>query len=207
MHAEHLGGVGVDHELECSEGVLISQRARNVLAAQHPAVAGVPGHERLGLGQPGAGDLRAGEDDRRQAGVVDLGLAAEGVLRGSAPGLGGDVDVLRRTGDVSGRPHLRVRGLLPGVDGDEPALVDFDPGRGEVQAVGARSPAVATSSRCAATVCPASVVTRTPSASAVTSAARCSRTVMPTQANAWRMTSASSGSVCGAGGVPDSGIG
>ena len=131
----------VGDEFDRAAGVAVDQRSRHVREVEDPAVAVVAGRSGGGFGEPGRGQLRAGEHHGRQPGVVDPGrpgtTGGEGVDRRDPAGRGGDVDVLRGGGDIPGCVYARVRGALRLVDVDEAALVGPHPGGGEVQALGA----------------------------------------------------------------------
>jgi hypothetical protein len=91
----------------------------------------------LGLGEPGPGGRGAGEDDPRQPGEVGFGVLAEQGVAGRQRALvGGDVDELGGAGDISGRPHPRVRGPQPLIGHDRAAAVGGHPGRLQAQAGG-----------------------------------------------------------------------
>ena len=53
VHAEDLAAISVGDQLQCAAGVLVGQRAWDVLRAQHSTVTRVPSCQRLFLGQAG----------------------------------------------------------------------------------------------------------------------------------------------------------
>ena len=68
--AEEHAGVGVGHQLHRTSSVVVRQRPGDLRKGEHPALAVVTGLERLHFGEAGRGELRTGEDNRRQARVI-----------------------------------------------------------------------------------------------------------------------------------------
>ncbi len=117
MHADDPSTVALGHNFHDSAQVARNDRSRHMLEAQDAAFAVHALLQRLRLGEPSGSDRRVGEGDARQRSVIQaLAGTIEGVFDDKTAVLGGDVNELRVTGDVTGRPHPWVTGRQIRID-------------------------------------------------------------------------------------------